>query len=472
MGYPEKRGDYYRARFKRPDGGYGTLTEKFATKAAARQAANDEEARIRSGRWTDPNAGQITFGDWANRWYAGLDLALSTMQNYKHHLEEHLLVEFEDRPLADISARDIDAWQSKERRSGYRPSSIKTWRSTLSTILADAVAEDLIDANPAAVRRGRGKRAGRSSRRGPEKVTTDALGALLIAERAALLAGRDDEFIIVLTMFYTGMRWAETVGLRPEYVRSRSIRIEQQLWEADDGVFHELPPKDDSYRDIDTPAFLCTLLAAQLRSTTQQPCPCHQHTYVFTGRSQSAHPRRSPFGDWIFEPAVSGWFPKKRASEQRRPVPLAAEPWPGRPLRGRNNQGRAEANWLPVATGLTPHGLRHSHKTTMVELRTPEVLSHERLGHELEGIGGRYSHVTPVMRRELLDGLTERWNDALDTRAADRPSSPVTILDRLIAARRHAREREAALKIISRSSPNREPGNQLGRSKEPLTWSG
>ena len=31
----------------------------------------------------------------------------------------------------------------------------------------------------------------------------------------------------------------------------------------------------------------------------------------------------------------------------------------------------------------------------MAELRIPEVLSHDRLGHRLAGIGAAYSHVTP-----------------------------------------------------------------------------
>jgi hypothetical protein len=30
---------------------------------------------------------------------------------------------------------------------------------------------------------------------------------LLVAERAALLAGRDDEFTLLVTIGYTGMRW-------------------------------------------------------------------------------------------------------------------------------------------------------------------------------------------------------------------------------------------------------------------------
>lgn len=126
----------------------------------------------------------------------------------------------------------------------------------------------------------------------------------------------------------------------------------------------------------------------------------------------AAHWRRSGFATWIFQPAATGWFPPK-SPQKARPVPLLADPFPGVPVRGRNAAGRAEANWTPIARGLTPHGLRHSHKTLMAELRTPEVLGHERLGHELEGIGGRYSHVTQTMRTEVCDQLpsggSRRW---------------------------------------------------------------
>ncbi|GAA4993591.1 hypothetical protein GCM10023335_01500 [Streptomyces siamensis] len=51
---------------------------------------------------------------------------------------------------------------------GHAASSVKTWRSTLHLIFEDAI--DLITFNPAAKRRGRGKRAGRSRDRGPARV--------------------------------------------------------------------------------------------------------------------------------------------------------------------------------------------------------------------------------------------------------------------------------------------------------------
>lgn len=506
MGYAEKRGSgagaYYLARFSDGHGKWPTVknatgaTVRYKRKRDADKAANDEEAKVRGGTWKDTSAGQITFGEFAGRWYAAQELAASTMQNYRRHLEEHLLPEFENTALADILGADVDGWERKEAAAGYKPSSIKTWRGTLHLLLADAVEEELIQANPATKRRGRGKRAGRSKRRGPEKVTVDALGALLIAERAALLAGRDDEFVAVILKFFTGMRWAEIVGLEKTYARPGSIRVEWQLYELDTGELDRCPPKDDSYRDVDLPAWLSALVADHIARTSPKPCACHNLTYVFRGRGTAlaarpsavriadvakaagvstgtvsnvlnrpdqvaeatrvrvekavaelgfvrgasgpqqgaAHWRRSSFATWTFQPAATGWYPAK-APQKARPVPVTADPWPGTPVRGKNAAARAETSWLPIARGLTPHGMRHSHKTLMAELRTPEVLSHERMGHELEGIGGRYSHVTPGMRAELCDELTKRWLAALDARAAMHPHSPVAALDELLSAR-------------------------------------
>ena len=149
----------------------------------------------------------------------------------------------------------------------------------------------------------------------------------------------------------------------------------------------------------------------------------------------AAHWRRNGFSTWLFQPAVTGWYPRK-APQDARPVPVLAEPWPGVPVRGRNAQARADACWLPVARGLTPHGLRHTHKTLMEELGTPPKLMDERMGHEDGSVQARYSHVTAEMRRRLADGLTEVWASALDARRAMAPGSPVAALDRLLAAGR------------------------------------
>src|SRR5262249_29168343 len=152
------------------------------------------------GTWRDPAAGQLTFGAYALRWFAAQDLAPSTMQSYRYCLEVHLLPEFETWPLARILGPDVAVWEKKEKAAGYAVASVRMWRRVLHLVLADAVEEGLISANPAARRRSRGRQAGRSANRGPEKTVTTILGALLIAERLALLSGRDDEFVACILM--------------------------------------------------------------------------------------------------------------------------------------------------------------------------------------------------------------------------------------------------------------------------------
>jgi integrase len=503
VGFAEKRGDYWRGRYKVAPGQYATVVdaagrvEKFRSKRAAANAADEAEAKVRVVGWRDPRAGRETFADFANRWYSVQDLAPSTMQNYKRHIEEHLLPAFGEIALADITPANITSWVRRERAVPYAESSIKTWRATLHLILADAVEEGLRDSNPAATRRGRGRRAGRSRNRQPEKPVTDALGILLLAERMALLSGRDDEFVAGVLLGYTGLRWAELVGLEPEYLRGTSLRVEWQLYELDTGELHRCPPKDDSYRTVDLPSWLGALTNEQLARARGAPCACHGRRYVFSAHRPvrgaprrvgprlvdiareagvstgtvsnvlnrpdtvratirtkveaavkaldgtmssgggttgelAAHWRRSGFAAWLFQPAATGWYPV-RAPKGAHPVPVLADVWPGAPARGRGAAARAEACWMPLAPGLTPHGLRHTHKTMMEELGTPPKLMDDRLGHEDGSVQARYSHVTDTMRGRLMEGLTELWERSLEARRRLSSDSPVHTVARLLS---------------------------------------
>jgi hypothetical protein len=145
----------------------------------------------------------------------------------------------------------------------------------------------------------------------------------------------------------------------------------------------------------------------------------------------SSHWRRNGFATWLFQPAATGWYPRK-SPQPARPVPVLAEPWPGIPARGRGAVSRADCCWLPVAKGLTPHGLRHTHKTLMDELGVPPKLMDERMGHQDGSVQGRYSHVTAEMRQRLMDDLTGLWVDALAARRRLSEASPVRVLNRLL----------------------------------------
>jgi hypothetical protein len=84
--------------------------------------------------------------------------------------------------------------------------------------------------------------------------------------------------------------------------------------------------------------------------------------------------------------------------------------------------GCAVQTWLPVVEGFTPHDFKHSQKVMLIGLRIPEVAQAERLAHKLPGISGRYSHVTPEMRQEIVVGLQGLWEETLRRRARMGPS--------------------------------------------------
>jgi hypothetical protein len=121
LGYAENLGGYWRGRYKLSPGKYTTVADadgttiRFRTKAAAKKAADAEEAKLLAGT-KKVTAGPITFGAYVNRWYAAQDLAASTMQNYRRHIEEHLLPAFEGQGIAEIQKMDISAWESVSAR--------------------------------------------------------------------------------------------------------------------------------------------------------------------------------------------------------------------------------------------------------------------------------------------------------------------------------------------------------------------
>jgi Phage integrase family len=97
------------------------------------------------------------------------------------------------------------------------------------------------------------------------------------------------------------------------------------------------------------------------------------------------------------------------------------------------------ASWLPLVPGLTAHGLRHGHRTWMAEDGIPDVLAEQRLGHEVPGMRGLYTHASDRMREALVTALQARWEDSLRARAAIRPHSSLPLLNELLTSRRHPR---------------------------------
>ncbi len=156
MAYAEKRASGWRARWRGPD---GTLEGEpgFPSRKEAEKYGRDQEAAIRSSTYVDARKGRITLTEWVNEWYPALDLEPTTMSNYKYMIEVHILPKFGERELCSLTESAIAIWERGLVTSGLSRRTAHDARSTLATVLADAVPRH-ITTNPAARKRGKGRK--------------------------------------------------------------------------------------------------------------------------------------------------------------------------------------------------------------------------------------------------------------------------------------------------------------------------
>jgi integrase len=157
----------------------------------------------------------------------------TTLSNYRYQIEVHILPAFGNSALASITAEQVTAWERQIAASGFSRRTACDARSTLTTVLSDAMPRYL-QANPAQRRLGKGRKGQRRIQRIEQagKAWPTPLEALLVAERCAALSGHDTDFVMLITVAYTGMRWSEVIGLPPECVHDDQVDISWKLYEA------------------------------------------------------------------------------------------------------------------------------------------------------------------------------------------------------------------------------------------------
>lgn len=382
MAWVEKAGDYsWRVRYRRDDGSIGSISG-FSDKNAAEAHVSDMETDQRRGQWTDPQAGQLTVAEFAPDWLDAQDVDKRTQDNKRSILRHHIQPRWGDTSLNDIKHLKVQAWRKKLAESGLAPATVNGIVKQFSTMLADAADEGLIAANPI-----RPRRRGRTTRRTrtPEKVWAEPSELLRFADQVAEYY-HPSAAVLLVTAGWTGARWGELTGLQRPRLTLHDDDTGVITIDPDIGCLHENdngrqwlgPPKTEaSARLISLPPFLVRLLRAHLDT--------HRHPHVFPTPTMGLH-RRSNFSRRAVRPCADG------------------------NLNLHDPQHRLD----PVKPGLTFHGLRHSHKTWMIDDGVPEIAQALRLGHVLKDkVQQTYSHVAAAVEERLLEGLQNRWDKAV-----------------------------------------------------------
>ncbi|SDD80905.1 tyrosine-type recombinase/integrase [Actinokineospora iranica] len=393
--------DPWRARFKRPDGTYGSRSG-FSSETAAENWGNEQEALIRRNMWIDPRDAETPFGDFAEEWMSAVTPRHSpgTTVKYRSHLDTHLLPQWRDWPVIGIfnSYVEIEKWVS-ELHEDLADSTVASVFATFSTIMNAVVRARMIPANPCY-----GIRVTGGAYEVEHLIATPVQGlrAAMRLHESLGLGG----FVLCLADLFTGARWSELAGQqRHEYDRDRrAIGIRAPLQEVNGALLkagrsidhvqaQESPTAERAGRArgrqrgrtktpagtrmVDLPPTLATFYEMLLDS--------HSDVFVFT--TPEGKPwRRSNFRQRFWRPAWDGVAPERPWAENHRPAIL---PW------------------------FTFHEGRHTHSTWLAEDGIPEVARRARLGQKMKGIARVYDHVTPEMRTKITTVLERRWQDAL-----------------------------------------------------------
>lgn len=287
-----------------------------------------------------------------------------TKLDYLRMARRDVLPTLGDRPLDTITRGDIaDLINALEKR-GLAAKSIANVHGMLSAVLATAVLERHIDANPSAGMRL--PRAREVERRGERFLTHEEYAALYAATPARWQP-------LVLTLFGTGLRWSEITALQVRDIIVAShpptLRV-TKAWKATPGRPLEIgPPKSaKSRRTVMLPEQVVGALTPLLDRPGGE--------LLFTAaRGGVVH--HGPWRDRV-------WVPASVAAGLASPY-VKGKPYDGPRI----------------------HDARHTHASWLIEQGATMEQVQDQLGHEnLQTTRKVYAHLQPAMRTALAEAAT------------------------------------------------------------------
>lgn len=353
------------ARYVGPDG--KEYTKAFQRQQDAKDYLEDQQVRMRRGEWVDPRLGKVTFGKWIEEWETGLvDLRASSRNRTLGIVRNYLLPRFGDVQLARMTTAAVQGFVAELHAEGLAPATVRKIGHTLSLVMGEAVRLGYISRSPC------------DGLKLPQEEGRDMV--FLSPEEVAELAEAIDPHYRTLTYTaaYTGLRWGELAGLRPERVDTlrRRIEVADQLTEVNGELSFGPPKTKAGRRTVSLPRFLADMLGEQIESGA----------------------------DLVF-------------------------PTPGRePMRRSNFRRRV---WLPAVRevgldGLRFHDLRHTAVALAIGQGAHPKAIQERMGHSsITTTLDRYGHLFPHLDEQIAEGLDEVFASA-----GPRVSAPPRVLRR------------------------------------------
>jgi integrase len=360
----------YRARYTGPDGVLHNAPSTYETRLDAEGWLTDERRLIASDAWTPPTARAaakrrasehvLTFERYADSWLGDRVLRPRTRAHYRGLLDRHLIPAFGSLALAEITPQGVRGWHTT--MGSARPTLRAHAYGLLRTVLASAVADELIRVNPCHIRG-----AGNSKR--IHKIRPASLEQL-----GALVAAMPDRFqAMTLLAAWCGLRFGEVTELRRKDVDLKAgvVRIRRAVTRVDGAAVVGTPKSDAGTRDVSIPPHLVPVLRAHLAA------------HVAAGREALLFP--SAEGGNLAPSSLYG-----RKSTQTR------KGWGF--YEAREVAGRPDLRW---------HDLRHTGAVLAASTGATLAELMGRLGHSTPAAALRYQHAAEGADSAITRRLSE-----------------------------------------------------------------
>jgi len=235
-----------------PDGIDRPAPDTFTTKTDAEIWLTLKEAEIRKGDWLDPDAGAVSFEQYAKSWVAERpNLRPKTVQLYEYLLRLHLVPVLSALgvfTVADVKEGTVRKWRKKLLDSGLSSVTVAKAYRLLKAIMNTAVDDGLIKRNPCRID-------GAGQEHSPERPV------LAIAQVFALADAFTDRRyrLLILLAAFGSVRWGELAAL-PRYCVDTDagiISVRMSVVELARGPLVTGPTKSAAgNRDVTIPSFL------------------------------------------------------------------------------------------------------------------------------------------------------------------------------------------------------------------------
>lgn len=332
----------FQATVRLPNGKRTTRSDRLRRVVA--DWARAEEERIARGEWRDQRSTRVSFDDWRDRFIAARVVEEETARRDRGVVRNHLDPQWSGWRLPAISRMEVAGWVKRMDSEGVGPHAIRHAYNLLSTMLNAAVDDGVISENPC-----RRIDLPAAPPKLPEWFTREQVNAIAreLPERHAAA---------VHLMSWCGLRWGECAGLRVGSVDWLRRRLRVLGVTTQGGRWKEYPKSSKSRREIPVPSHVLELLTPL--SVDKGP-----NDLLFTTERVYRGERR---------------------------------PWSGANWRVRWYQAIDDARekGAPVPR-YSPHSLRHSAASWLVQDGVPLYDVQRLLGHESFQVTQRYAHLAP-----------------------------------------------------------------------------